>query len=183
MKQGKIKRKRADIENKTFSTSSIDNAHGMPQQDRCVTRVKIPYFFRVSIRENIGVDQDPKNPIMATREEISKKPFPKEWDIESSTEATIQFTNKCPKCANTGSPRIDKKNTDDYHFRPTTNTKKNPTKQEQQHRLIYNHKQEDGKIKQCVIAKFGKHGIFTQSGTVSKRVEDYAFPNYIIKNI
>ena len=183
MKQGKIKRKRADIENKTFSTSSIDNAHGMPQQDRCVTRVKIPYFFRVSIRENIGVDQDPKNPIMATREEISQEPFPKEWDVESSTKATIQFTNKCPVCLTTGSPRIDEKNMTDYHYRPTTNTKKNPSKQEKQYRLIYHHKQEDGKIKQCVASKFDQYGIFTKSGKVSKDIEDYTFPNYIIKNI
>jgi hypothetical protein len=177
MKEGKIKKKRADIENETFLSSSIDNVHGMPQQDRCVTKVKVPYFFTVSIRENIGVDQDPKNPIMATREQISQKPFPKEWDVESSTPATIQFTNKCPKCNNTGSPRIGKKNTFHYTF-PTYQSK-----QEEQYRLIYNHKQENGKMKQCVIAKFGKHGIFTQSGTVSKTVEDYTFPNYVIKNI
>ena len=163
-------------ENESFATSSIVSTHGMPQQDRCVTKVKVPYFFTVSIRENIGVDQDPKNPIMATREQISKKPFPKEWDIESYTPVTLQFTNKCPKCDTTGSPRIGKKNTFHYTY-PTY-----PSKQEEQYRLIYNHKQEDGKIKQCVIAKFGKHGIFTKSGKISKTVEDYIFPYDVIRN-
>jgi len=181
MKEGKIKRKRVDIENETFLTSSIDNTNS-PQQDRCVTKVKVPYYFSVSIRVQVGIDNDGK-PIYATTDHIHKKPFPKEWVIEETKEVTLQFTNKCPKCATTGSPRIDKKNTDDYHFRPTTNTKKNTSKQEQQYRLIYNHKQEDGKIKQCVIAKFDKQGIFTETGRVSQRVRDYIFPNYIIKNI
>ena len=179
----KVKKKRADIENETFLSSSIDNAHGMPQQDRCVTKVKVPYFFKVSIQENIGADHDPNNPIYATREQISKEPFPKDWIIESCTPATIQFTNKCPKCDNIGTPRIDKKKVDiDYHYRSKTNTKKTPSTQEEQYRLIYNHKQEDNKYKLCVIAKFGKQGIFTKTGKVSKTVEDYQFPNYIIKN-
>jgi len=56
-------------------------------------------------------------------------------------------------------------------------------KRREQYCLIYNHKQEDHKYKQCVIAKFGKHGIFTKTGKISKTVEDYIFPNYIIKNI
>jgi len=185
MKAGKVKKmieKSKKKRNETFLSSSIDNAHGMPQQDRCVTKVKVPYFFKVSIQENIGADHDPNNPIYATREQISKEPFPKDWVIESCTPATIQFTNKCPKCGNMGTPRIDKKDLDDYHYRPSTNTKKNPSKQDEQYRLIYNHKQEDNKYKLCVIAKFGKQGIFTKTGKVSKTVEDYQYPNYIIKN-
>jgi len=177
----KIKKKRVDIENKTFLASTID-ADGL-QHDRCVTQVQVPYWFKVSIQENIGADHDPKNPIYATREQTAKEPFPKDWVIESCTRAVIQFTNKCPKCDNIGIPRIDKKNLNDYHYRSTSNTKKNPSKQEQQYRLIYNHTQEDNKNKQCIIAKFDKQGIFTKTGKISKTVKDYTFPDYIIKNI
>ena len=168
-------------ENESFLSSSIDNAHGMPQQDRCVTKVKVPYFFTVSVQVKVGMDNDGK-PLYATTDHIAKEPFPKEWVIESHTPVTLQFTNKCPKCDNTGTPRIDKKGMGNYHY-TSTSDKRNPSKQEEQYRLIYNHKQEDQKYKQCIIAKFGKHGIFTKTGKISKTVEDYIFPNYIIKNI
>ena len=177
----KSKKKR----NKTFLSSSIDNAHDMPQQDRCVTKVKVPYFFTVSIQVKAGIytsGKDKGKPIYATQDIISKEPFPKEWIIQNCVPVTLQFTNKCPKCENIGTPRIDKKDLDDYHYRPSTNSKKTPSKQEEQYRLIYNHKQEDNKYKLCVIARFGKQGIFTKTGKVSKTVEDYQFPNYIIKN-
>jgi hypothetical protein len=172
MKPRKVKKKRADIENKKFLASTID-IDGL-QHDRPVTQVKIPYFFKVSIRENIGADHDPKNPIMATREETSKKPFPKEWDIESYTPAVIQFKNKCSKCHTIGIPRMDKKGMKNYHNPPY------PSKQEEQYRLIYFH----GKTTQCIIEKFHKNkGIFRKNGTISKTVKNLIFPNYLIKNI
>ena len=173
--------------NETFLSSSIDNAHDMPQQDRCVTKVKVPYFFTVSIQVKAGIytsGKDKGKPIYATQDIISKEPFPEEWIIEKCVPVTLQFTNKCPKCANTGTPRIDKKKVDiDYHYRSKTNTKKTPSNQEEQYRLIYFHTQEDNKTKPCIIARFGKHGIFTKTGKISKTVKDYTFPDYIIKNI
>ncbi|PBO86116.1 MAG: hypothetical protein COA77_00885 [Thaumarchaeota archaeon] len=181
MKSRKVKKKRADIENETFLSSSIDNAHDMPQQDRCVPRVKVPYFFTVSIQVKAGIytsGKDKGKPIYATQDIISKEPFPEEWIIEKFVPVTLQFTNKCPKCANTGTPRIDKK-----HMGNFGSYKKYPSNQEEQYRLIYFHTQEDNQIKPCIIARFGKHGIFTKTGKISKTVEDYIFPNYIIKNI
>ena len=186
MKIEKMIEKSKKKRNETFLSSSIDNAHDMPQQDRCVTKVKIPYFYTVSIQVTAGIyssGKDKGKPIYATQDIISKEPFPKEWIVESCVPVTLQFTNKCPKCNNIGTPSIDKKGLHDYHYRSRTNTKNNPTNQEEQYRLIYKHTQEDNKIKPCIIAKFGKHGIFTKTGKISKTVEDYIFPNYIIKNI
>ena len=183
MKERKVKKKRADIENKKFLTRSI-GTDGL-QQDRCVTQVKIPYFFKVSIQDKIGVytsGKDKGKPIYATQDIISKEPFPKEWVIESCVPAIIQFTNKCPKCGNTGTPRMDKKDLGDHHYRSRSNIKK-PTKQKEQYRLIYFHTQDDNKTTSCIIEKFHKgRGIFRKNGKISKTIEDLIFPNYIIKN-
>jgi len=174
MKERKVRKKRTDIENKKFVASTID-AKGL-QHDRCVTQVKVPYWFKVSIYDKAVTET-------ATYELIAKKPFPKKWDVESSTSAIIQFTNKCPKCKNIGTPRIDKKDLYDYHYRPGTNSKKNPSKQKEQYRLIYFHKQEDQKYKPCIIEKFHKgKGIFRKNGAVSNTVKDYSFPGYTIEN-
>jgi len=180
MKEKKVKKKRADIENKKFLASTID-AKGL-QHDRCVTQVKVPYWFKVSIQENIGQNKDPKNPIYATYEVISKEPFPKGWIIESCVPAIIQFTNKCSKCHTIGMPRMDKKDLQDYHYRSKTNTKKNSSKQKEQYRLIYHHKK-DGKTTQCIIEKFhnGK-GIFRKNGEISKTVKALTFPDYTIED-
>jgi len=107
-----------------------------------------------------------------------KKPFPKEWDITEYEPVEITFLNKCLKCGKEGRPRIYKKNNEDYtHYGKSHHGK-------EEYRLIYNHKQEDGKVKQCVIARFDQDdGIFTETGQVSNKVIDYVFPNYIIKNI
>jgi hypothetical protein len=165
MKPRKVKKKRSDIENKKFLASTID-ADGL-QHDRPVTQVKIPYFFKVSIYDKTVTET-------ATYELIAKKPFPKEWDIESYTPAVIQFTNKCSKCHTIGIPRMDKKGMKNYHNPPY------PSKQEEQYRLIYFH----GKTTQCIIEKFHKNkGIFRKNGTISKTVKNLIFPNYLIKNI
>ena len=150
------------------------------QEDHNITKVKIPYFFTVSIQVKAGIytsGKDKGKPIYATQDIISKEPFPKEWIIQNCVPVTLQFTNKCPKCENIGTPRIDKKGMGVYHMHTHV------SHQDEQYRLIYFHKQEDSKIKPCVIAKFGKQGIFTKTGRISKIVEDYIFPNYIIKNI
>jgi len=164
-KAGKVKKKRADIENKKFLAISI-SPNGL-QQDRCATQVKVPYFFKVSIRSND----------VGTVEVVSKKPFPKTWNVESYTPITLQFTNKCPKCHIIGTPRVDKKdNRDHTHYRSDYDRL--------QHRLIYFHNHKDNKTTSCIIANFDKKhgGIITARGTVSKRIVDYTFPNYIIKD-
>ncbi len=160
--------------NESYLSVSIDNQHDKQQEHR-ISKVKIPYFFTVSVRDKIGEYNNGK-PIYGTQDVISKKPFSKEWDITKFEPVEITFLNKCPKCGKDGNPRIDKKNVEHFH---------NPryeSKIEEQYRLIYNHKDEDGKIHQCVIARFDKeHGIFTETGKVSNKVVDYIFPNYIIK--
>ena len=183
----KVKKKRADIENRKFLASAI-GADGL-QHDRCVTQVQIPYFFKVSIQDKIGVytsGKDKGKPIYATREQISKEPFPKNWVIESCTRAVIQFTNKCSKCHTIGIPRMDKKDQTNAHYRSNKNvmpnTKKNPSKQKEQYRLIYFHKK-DGKTTQCIIEKFHKgKGIFRKNGTVSQTVKALTFPGYTIED-
>jgi hypothetical protein len=159
--------------NESYLSSSVSTIHNK-QQDHNISKVKIPYFFTVSIRDKIGYHKNGK-PINATQDIISKKPFPKEWDIAKTVPVEIIFLNKCPKCDKEGRPRVDKKNTKDY-----THYNKPSTREE--YRLIYNHK-ENKKIHQCVIAKFDeKHGIFTKTGKISKRVTDYIFPNYLLQN-
>ena len=161
--------------NESYLSVSADNQHDK-QREHNVSKVKIPYFFTVSIWEKLGKYNDRK-PIMATRDFISKKPFPKEWNIAETKPVEITFLNKCLKCGKEGRPRMDKKNNENYHFPKYTATR------EEEYRLIYNHKTEDGKIKPCIIAKFDeKHGIFTKTGKISKEVEDYIFPNYLIND-
>jgi len=163
--------------NESYLSVSIDNQHDK-SREHSVSKVKIPYFFEVSVHDKIGEYTSGKKsgkPIMATRDFISKKPFPKEWDIAETKPVEIKFLNKCLKCDKEGRPRMDKKNNDDYtHYN-------RPSNREEEYRLIYNHKTEDWKIKQCIIAKFDeKDGIFTKTGKISKRVTDYIFPNYLI---
>ena len=162
--------------NESYLSTSIDTLHE-GQQEHNITKVKVPYFFTVSIRDKIGYYKNGK-PIYATQDVVSKEPFPKEWDIAQTKPVEITFLNKCPKCDKEGTPRVNKKNVEHYDYpKYASNTK-------EQYRLIYNHKQEDKKIKSCIIAKFDeKHGIFTKTGKISKRVEDYIFPNYLIKNV
>ena len=168
--------------NESFLSQSIDNLPHDNSKIYEITKVKIPYFFKVTIRVTAGIYTSGKNKgktIYATTDyQPCKKPFPKEWDIAEYKPIEIQFLNKCPKCSKEGRPRIYEKNNDDYtHYNK-------PNRREEEYRLIYNHKQEDGKVKQCIIAKFDKeHGIFTKTGKISKRVEDYIFPNYLIKNV
>ena len=163
----------------SFIELSVDNSK--EQVDQYVTKVKLPFYVRVTIRENIAQDKG-GTPHYATYEIIRKKPFYgdlKEESLDNIVEIKpheLVFTNTCPHCGKEGRPRINKKNNKDY-----THYKSDYDREE--YRLIYFHKQEDSKIKPCVIAKFGKHGIFTKTGKISKTVEDYIFPNYIIKNI
>lgn len=160
--------------NESYLSSSVSTIHNK-QQDHNISKVKIPYFFTVSIQDKIGHHKNGK-PIYATQDIISKKPFPKEWDIVKIVPVEIIFLNKCPKCGKDGRPRVDKKNVEHYDFPRYASSMK------EQHRLIYNHKQEDKKVKSCVIAKFDeKRGIFTKTGKISKRVTDYIFPNYLLQ--
>ncbi len=161
--------------NESYLSTSIDSAHDK-QQDHNITKVKVPYFFTVSIRVKIGYYKNGK-PIYATQDVVSKEPFPKEWDIAQTKPVEIIFLNKCPKCGKEGRPRVNKKDN-------TVHTHYESSYDREEYRLIYNHKQEDKKVKSCIIARFDKeHGIFTKTGKISKRVEDYIFPNYLIKNV
>jgi len=168
--------------NESFQSQSIDNLPHDNSKVYEITKVKIPYFFKVAVRDKIGEYTSGKNkgkPITATQDvQPVKKPFPKEWDILEYEPVEITFLNKCLKCGKEGRPRIDKKNNENFH------QPKYASNREEEYRLIYNHKQEDGKVKQCVIARFDQDdGIFTETGQVSNKVIDYVFPNYIIKNI
>ena len=162
--------------NESFLAQSIDNLPHDNSKIYKFTKVKIPYFFTVSVWEKIGEYNDGR-PIMATRDFISKKPFPKEWDIAKYDPVETQFLNKCPKCHKEGRPRINKKNNEDYtHY-------KKPNLREEEYRLAYWHKVEGKKDKPCIIAKFDQeNGIFTETGKISNKVVDYVFPNYIIKD-
>lgn len=168
--------------NESFLSQSIDNLPHDNNKIYKITKVKIPYFFKVAIQEKIGEYTSGKNkgkPIIGTRDvQAIKKPFPKEWDIAEYEPMEIIFRNKCLKCHKEGRPRIYLKDNKDYtHYNK-------PNHREEEYRLIYNHKQEDGKVTQCIIARFDQEsGIFTESGEVSDKVTDYVFPNYIIKNI
>jgi hypothetical protein len=166
--------------NESYLSVSIELSkdNSKKQQEHNITKVKIPYFFTVSVWEKIGEytnGEKKGKPIMATQDFISKEPFPKEWVIAETKPVEVIFTNECPKCKKEGRPRIDKKNTDGYA---------NPkyTSKSEVYRLIYNHKQEDKKIKPCIVAKFDKeNGIFTKTGKISKRIENYIFPNFLRK--
>ncbi len=157
--------------NESYRSVSIDNQHDK-SREHCVSKVKIPYFFEVRIRENINADKKGK-PHSGDYDIISKEPFPKELNIVNSKPVEITFLNKCLKCGKEGRPRMDKKNNKDYtHYNRLSNR--------EEYRLIYNHKKEDGKIKQCIIAKFEENGTFTKTEKISKEVTDYIFPNYLI---
>jgi len=162
----------------SFIELSVDNSE--EQVDQYVTKVKMPFYFKVTIRENISQDKD-GTPHYTTYDIIRKKPFYgdlKEESIDNIVEikrVEIVFTNTCPQCGKEGRPRIDKKNTTDYNYpKYDDNTK-------EIYRLIYNHKQEDKTVTKCVIANFDKaHGIFTENDWLSKRAHDCIFPNYLI---
>jgi len=166
--------------NESYLSVSIDNQHDK-QQEHNISKVKIPYFFKVSVQDKIGEYTSGKNkgnPIMGTQDfQPIKEPFPKEWDIVKYEPVEIVFLNKCPKCGKEGRPRIYKKNNEDYtHYNK-------PNRREEEYRLIYNHKQEDKTVKPCIVARFNqKDGIFTETGKVSNKVVDYVFPNYITKD-
>lgn len=160
--------------NESYLSVSVDTLHSEPQEHQ-ITKVKVPYFFTVSVQTKIGEYKNGK-PIYGTDDRISKEPFPKEWDIVKSTPVEIIFRNDCPKCGKEGRPRINKKNKENYHY------PKYDSIQEEEYRLAYWHKVEGKKDKPCIIARFDKkHGIFTKTGKISKSVEDYIFPNYLIK--
>jgi disulfide oxidoreductase YuzD len=162
----------------SFIELSVDNSE--EQVDQYVTKVKMPFYFKVTIRENISQDKD-GTPHYTTYDIIRKKPFYgdlKEESIDNIVEikrVEIVFTNTCPQCGKEGRPRIDKKNTTHYNYpKYDDNTK-------EIYHLIYNHKQEDKTVTKCVIANFDKaHGIFTENDWLSKRAHDCIFPNYLI---
>jgi len=167
--------------NESFLSQSIDN---LPHDNSKIyefTKVKIPYFFNVSVQDKIGEYTSGKNKgksIMGTQDVQSiKEPFPKEWDIVKYEPVEIMFLNKCPKCSKEGRPRINKKNNEDYTHYKKANLR------EEEYRLAYWHKVEGKKDKPCIIAKFDQeNGIFTETGKISNKVVDYVFPNYIIKD-
>jgi len=165
--------------NESFLSQSIDNLPHDNSKIYKFTKVKIPDFFKVTIRTTLGLTINGKAGTYPATTDYQpvKKPFPKEWDIAKYEPVEIQFLNKCPKCSKEGRPRIYKKNNEDYtHY-------KKPNRREEEYRLIYNHKQEDKTVKPCIIARFyQENGIFTETEKVSKKVIDYVFPNYIIKN-
>jgi len=161
----------------SFIELSVDNSK--EQVDQYITKVKMPFYFKVTIRENIGQNKDPKNPIYGTYDIIRKKPFYgdlKEESLDNIVEIKpheLVFTNTCPHCGKEGRPRINKKNNKDY-----THYKSDYDREE--YRLIYNHKQEDKTVTKCVIANFDKaHGIFTEKNWLSKRAHDCILPNYL----
>jgi len=160
--------------NESFLASSIaltpDNSG--KQIDQNITKVKMPYFYSVDIQDQIGIDNDQK-PLYATVEVISKEPFPKEWIVEKYSPVEIPFTNKCGKCHKEGRPTVQKKDNKDY-----THYKSDYDREE--YRLIYNHKQEDKTVTQCIIASFdSERGIFTEKGKLSQRAHHLIFPNYL----
>lgn len=167
--------------NESYLSTSINlsNDDSEEQQEHNVTKVKVPYFFTVSIRDKIGEHTSGKNkgkPIYATKDIISKEPFPKEWDITKTKPVEITFQNECPKCEKEGRPRVNKKNNGDF-------THYNKPNSREEYRLAYWHKVEGKKDKPCIIARFDKeHGIFTKTGKISKKIENYIFPNYLIKD-
>ena len=165
--------------NESFLSESIDN---LPHDNNKIyefTKVKIPYFYIVSVRGTIRLTINGKAETHPTTTDFEpiKKPFPKEWDIAEYKPIEIRFLNKCPKCHKEGRPRINKKNNEDFtHY-------KKPNLREEEYRLAYWHKVEGKKDKPCIIARFDQEsGIFTETGEVSDKVIDYVFPNYIIKN-
>ena len=159
-------------------------------EEHNVTTVKVPNFLDVTIRVNIGIHtigKDKGRPVTATKEIISKEPFPKEWDIVETRPVTLMLTNKCPKCDQQGIPRINKKNNKDYSQNRGSYNKEEP-------RLSYWHKVVGGKAKACYISDFNMSAIidtrkvrkgFTNTNKISDSIEavDYIFPNYVIKNI
>ena len=164
--------------NESYLSVSVDTLH-TESQEHAITKVKIPYFFVITVQDKIGEYTSGKNkgkPIMGTQDlQPIKEPFPKEWDIVKTKPVEITFLNECLKCGKEGRPRMDKKNKENHHY------PKYASNQKEEYRLIYNHKDKDGKRSQCVIAKFDKkHGIFLKTGKISKRVNDYIFPNYLI---
>jgi len=163
----------------SFITLTLDNSG--KQIDQNETKVKIPFYFTVTIRENIAQDKDGP-PHYATYEIIRKKPFygllKEESNIVEEKPVEIPFTNKCGKCGKEGRPRIEKKGVKHYTYPAEKRNYANNTKET--YRLIYNHKQEDKTVTKCVIANFDKaHGIFTENDWLSKRAHDLIFPNYL----
>ena len=155
------------------------------QEDHNITKVKIPFYFTVTVRENIAQDKDGP-PHYATYEIIRKKfpPFSFYRELReepnvvgwTATPFTLTFTNKCPKCHTLGRPVLDKKDNKDY-----THYKSDYDREE--YRLIYFHKQEGKKDKPHIISSFDKnHMIFLEKGWLSQRTHDCIFPNYLNKN-
>ena len=162
--------------NESYLSSSI--AADLERQiDQNLTKVQIPYYYRVSVRVYAGVytsGPDEGKPIYATQDIISKEPFPKEWDITETKPVTITLTNNCGKCGKDGRPTMQKKGKENYHHPKYTSNQK------EEFRLIYNHKQLDSTVKQCVIASFDKaDGVFTEKGKLSEKAHKLIFPNFL----
>ena len=146
--------------NESFLSQSIDN---LPHDNNKIyefTKVKIPYFYIVSVRGTIGLTINGKAETHPTTTDIEpcKKPFPKEWDIAEYKPIEIKFLNKCPKCHKEGRPRINKKNNEGFH------EPRYASNREEEYRLAYWHKVEGKKDKPCIIARFNQEdGIFTET--------------------
>jgi len=163
--------------NESYLSVSMDNQHS-ENREHNISKVKVPYFFKVTVRDKIGEYTSGKNkgkPIYGEQDiQPMKEPFPKEWDIVKADPVEIIFLNKCPKCDKEGRPRIDKKNNENFH------QPKYASNREEESRLIYYHKI-DRKQTPHIIAKFDKkNGVFTKTGKITKRIESYIFPNYLI---
>lgn len=192
--------------NESYLSVSVDNS-GNKNQEHYESKVKVPNYNQVIIKENINTDKNGK-PIYAetsigicnnfhhTKEEVIEDLKKNGLEVIRFEPVIIRVLEICSNCELVGKPKFDRRpNSIDYHIRTkSSKLKKNYDNPEDNHRyetnreddypLTYSHKI-DGKVKKCTIGKLDKNHLnIIKDDKVNEKMKEHIFPFYIesIKN-
>lgn len=148
------------------------------------SKVKVPFFNKVTLRVEIGKDKSGKS-LYATTEQIMHESQKTEYEVINSEPLTISISDICPDCKKPGIPKIERKsNKYDYHARAGSALFDKPTHKVQvdrqdEYRLTYDHKVKD-KLHKCVIAKFDQNQfLFRSNSQKINELQEHFFPQCI----
>lgn len=190
--------------NESYLSVSIDNSGNKNQSDY-VSKVKVPNYNEVIIKENINADKNGKphyaetsigicNNFQHTKEEVTEDLKKNGYEVIRFDPVKIQVQDKCPNCGLVGRPKFDRRpNSIDYHIRSESSklerihdsdTQRYKTDRTDDFPLTYSHKI-DGKVKKCTVGKLDKNHLnIIKEGKVNEKMKESIFPFYIksIKN-
>ncbi|QLH06583.1 hypothetical protein [Nitrosopumilus ureiphilus] len=190
--------------NESYLSVSTDNS-GNKNQEHYGSKVKVPNYNQVIIKENINVDKN-KKPIYAessigicnnfqhTKEEVTEDLKKNGYEVIRFEPVIIRVVDRCPNCELVGRPKFDRRpNAFDYHVRSSrtgilSKLKKNQdperadrleTNRPDDYVLTYSHKIEN-KVKKCTIGKLDKNHLnIIKESKVNEKMKEHIFPFYI----